>query len=56
MGAKMTETTVLDFKLSNSFEEYKAYMLAPEQQKMFSEMGVEIFISAQQRVIQKERR
>lgn len=43
MGAKMTETTVLDFKLSNSFKEYKAYMLAPEQQKMFSEMGVEIF-------------
>ena len=39
----MIETTVLDFKLSNSFEEYKAYMLAPQQQSMFSEMGVKVF-------------
>ena len=37
------ETTVLDFKLSNTFEEYKAYMKAPEQQAMFNEMGVKIF-------------
>ena len=29
------ETTVLDFKLSNTFEEYKAHMNAPEQQEMF---------------------
>ena len=36
----MTETTVLDFKLSNTFEEYCAYMNAPEQQAMFDEMGV----------------
>ena len=26
----MTETTVLDFKLSNTFEEYRAHMNAPE--------------------------
>lgn len=39
----MIETTVLDFKLSNSFEEYKDHMEAPEQQAMFSDMGVKIF-------------
>ena len=39
----MTETTVLDFKLSNTFEEYRAHMSAPEQQTMFAEMGVETF-------------
>ena len=33
------ETTVLDFKLSNTFEEYEAHMNAPEQQAMFKEMG-----------------
>ena len=37
------ETTVLDFKLSNTYEEYKAYMNAPEQQAMFKEMGVKTF-------------
>ena len=37
------ETTVLDFKLSNTFEEYEAYMNAPDQQAMFTEMGVKIF-------------
>ena len=39
----MTETTVLDFKLSNTFEEYRTYMNAPEQQVMFAEMGVKTF-------------
>ena len=39
----MTETTVLDFKLSNTFEEYRAHMNAPEQQAMFTEMGVKTF-------------
>ena len=34
------ETTILDFKLSNSFEEYKAYMNASKQQAMLKEMGV----------------
>ena len=37
------ETTVLDFKLSNTFEEYKAHMNAPDQQAMFTEMGVKTF-------------
>ena len=37
------ETTVLDFKLSNAFEEYEAYMKAPEQQAILNEMGVKIF-------------
>ena len=37
------ETTVLDFKLSNTFEEYEAHMKAPEQQLMFNEMGVKTF-------------
>ncbi|MDC3119172.1 DUF3764 family protein [Prochlorococcus sp. AH-716-K03] len=37
------ETTVLDFKLSNTFEEYEAHMNAPEQQAMFKEMGVDTF-------------
>ena len=37
------QTTVLDFKLSNTFEEYEAHMTAPEQQAMFKEMGVKTF-------------
>ena len=37
------ETTVLDFQLSNTFEEYEALMKAPEQQEMFNEMGVKTF-------------
>ena len=40
---KPIETTVLDFNLSNSFEEYEAHMKAPEQQSMFDEMGVTTF-------------
>ena len=36
----MTETTALDFKLINTFEEYYIHMNAPEQQAMFAEMGV----------------
>ncbi len=39
----MIETTVLDFTLSNTFEEYQAHMNAPEQQAMFAEMGVTTF-------------
>ena len=39
----MIETTVLDFKLSKSFEDYRAHMNAPEQQAMFAEMGVKTF-------------
>ena len=37
------ETTVLDFKLSNTYEEYQAHMNAAEQQAMFKEMGVKTF-------------
>tara|TARA_A100000164_G_scaffold183545_1_gene162998 strand:+ start:28 stop:309 length:282 start_codon:yes stop_codon:yes gene_type:complete len=37
------ETTVLDFKLSNTFEEYQAHMMAAEQQTMFKQMGVKTF-------------
>ena len=38
-----TEITVLDFKLSNTFSEYCTHMNAPEQQKIFRELGVKTF-------------
>ena len=38
-----TEITVLDFKLSKTFEEYCTHMRAPEQQAMFKEMGSKTF-------------
>ena len=38
-----TEITVLGFKLSNTFSEYCTHMNAPEQQKIFREMGVKTF-------------
>ena len=37
------ETTILDFQLSNTFEQYESYMNAEEQQSMFKEMGVKPF-------------
>ena len=37
----MTETTILDFKLSNSFNEYRVHMNTPGQQTMFKETGVQ---------------
>ena len=37
------ETTILDFQLSNTFEQYSSHMNANEQQAMFKEMGVKIF-------------
>ena len=37
------ETTILDFQLSNTYEEYELHMNAKEQQTMFKEMGVKIF-------------
>ena len=37
------ETTVLDFNLSNTFDEYEAHMNAPDQQAMFKEMGIKTF-------------
>ena len=39
----MTETTILDFKPSKSFDDYRDHMNAPEQQAMFEEMGVQVF-------------
>ena len=33
------ETTILDFQLSNTFEQYESHMNAEEQQSMFKEMG-----------------
>ena len=39
----VTETTVLDFKLSNTFEQYRDHMNAPEQLAMFAQMGVKTF-------------
>ena len=43
MNFMTIETTVLDFKLSNTFEEYQSHMLAAEQQAMFRQMGVKTF-------------
>mgnify|MGYP005666917187 FL=1 len=37
------ETTILEFKISNTYEQYVAYMNAKEQQTMFKEMGVTTF-------------
>ena len=34
------ETTILDFQLSNRYEEYESYTNAKEQQTMFKKMGV----------------
>ena len=44
MNFMIIETTVLDFKLSNTFKEYQAHMKASEQQEMFNEMGVKTFL------------
>tara|TARA_Y100001968_G_scaffold326017_1_gene368307 strand:+ start:1920 stop:2054 length:135 start_codon:yes stop_codon:yes gene_type:complete len=43
----VTEITVLDFELSNTFEEYCMLMKAPEQQAIFKEMGVKTFYIGQ---------
>ena len=37
----LIKTTVLFFKLSNTFEGYEAHMNTPEQQAMFKEIEVE---------------
>ncbi len=34
------ETTILDFQLSNTFEQYEFYINDEEQQSIFKEMGV----------------
>ena len=43
MNFMTIETTVLDFKLSNTFKEYEAHMKAPEHQAMYNEMGLKPF-------------
>ncbi len=42
-----TKIIVLDFKLSNKFEEYCTHMKAPKQQAMFKQMGVKTFYIGQ---------
>ena len=37
------ETTILDFQLSNTYQECESHMNAKEQQTMFKEMGVKTF-------------
>ena len=37
------ETTILDFQLINTYEEYESQMNSKEQQTMFKEMGVKTF-------------
>ena len=37
------ETNSLDFKLSNTFEEYESHVNAEQQHKMIKEMGVKTF-------------
>ena len=39
----MTETTVLDFKLGNTFDEFRMHMNTLEQLAMFAQMGVKTF-------------
>ena len=38
------ETNILDFQLSNNFEEYEYHMNANMQQQIFKEMGVRHFL------------
>ena len=37
------EMNILDFQLSNTFEEYESHMKTKEQQMIFKEMGVKTF-------------
>ena len=37
------EMTILDFQLSNTFEDHESHMKAKEQQAMFKDMGVKTF-------------
>ena len=37
------ETTILDFQLSNTFEQYESHMNAKEQESMYKEMRVKTF-------------
>ena len=48
------ETTLLDFKLGNTFEEYEAHINAPEQQSMFKELGVNFILVNHQKAIKDQ--
>jgi hypothetical protein len=48
----MTETTILDFRLSNTFEEFRDHMNTTEKQAMFSQMGLNAFVSDHIEMIQ----
>ena len=48
------ETTLLDFKLSNTFEEYEAHINVPEQQSMFKELGVNFILVNHQKAIKDQ--
>ena len=37
------ETTILDFQITNTFEQYESNVNAEEQQSMFKETGVKTF-------------
>ena len=37
------KTNILDFQLSNTYEEYESHINAKKQQTMFKEMGVKTF-------------
>ena len=37
------ETTILDFQLINTYEQYESYMNAKEQLRIFKEMGLRTF-------------
>ena len=41
--AMTIEKTILNFQLSNTFEQYESHMNAKEQQSIFKEMGVKTF-------------
>ena len=43
ISAMTIETTILDFQLSNTFEQYQSHMNSEEQQSMFKEIGVKTF-------------
>ena len=51
----MTETTILDFRLSNTFEGIHGYLNATEKRSIFSKMGLNVFfISAHIEMIQAD--
>ena len=44
ISAMTIETTILDFQLSNTFEEYESHMNAEEQQSMLKKWALKHFI------------